>query len=82
MELEFEQAALEAIAQKAIDRQIGARGLRAIMEQVMTSIMFRIPSDLSIKKVIITENCVLGGEAEILRDAAKPRTNASGKRRA
>ena len=82
VELEFEQAALEAIAQKAIDRQIGARGLRAIMEQVMTSIMFRIPSDLSIKKVIITESCVLGGEAEILRDAAKPRTNASGKRRA
>ena len=82
VELEFEQAALEAIAQKTIDRQIGARGLRAIMEQVMTSIMFRIPSDLSIKKVIITESCVLGGEAEILRDAAKPRTNASGKRRA
>ena len=82
VELEFQAEALDAIAQKAIDRQIGARGLRAIMEQVMTSIMFRIPSDLTIKKVTITEECVRGGEPEILRDEARPRTNASGKRRA
>ena len=82
VELEFQAEALDAIAQKAIDRQIGARGLRAIMEQVMTSIMFRIPSDLTIKKVTITEECVQGGEPEILRDEARPRTNASGKRRA
>ena len=82
VELEFQAEALDAIAQKAIDRQIGARGLRAIMEQVMTSIMFRIPSDLTIKKVTITGECVRGGEPEILRDEARPRTNASGKRRA
>ena len=82
VELEFQAGALDAIAQKAIDRQIGARGLRAIMEQVMTSIMFQIPSDLTIKKVVITEDCVLGGEPTILRDPARPRTNAGGKRRA
>ena len=82
VELEFQDGALDAIAQKAIDRQIGARGLRAIMEQVMTSIMFQIPSDLTIKKVIITEECVQGGEPTILRDPARPRTNAGGKKRA
>ena len=82
VELEFQDGALDAIAQKAIDRQIGARGLRAIMEQVMTSIMFQIPSDLTIKKVVITEDCVLGSEPTILRDPARPRTNAGGKRRA
>ena len=82
VELEFQPEALDAIAQKAIDRQIGARGLRAIMEQVMTKIMFQIPSDLTIKKVTITEDCVRGGEPTILRDPARPRTNAGGKRRA
>ena len=82
VELEFQPEALDAIAQKAIDRQIGARGLRAIMEQVMTRIMFQIPSDLTIKKVTITEDCVRGGEPTILRDPARPRTNAGGKRRA
>ena len=82
VELEFQPEALDAIAQKAIDRQIGARGLRAIMEQVMTKIMFQIPSDLSIKKVVITEDCVQGGEPTILRDPAHPRTNAGAKRKA
>ena len=82
VELEFQSEALDAIAQKAIDRQIGARGLRAIMEQVMTSIMFQIPSDLTIRKVVITEECVRGGEAVIQRDPARPRAGISSKRRA
>ena len=73
VELEIQPEALELIAQKAIDRQIGARGLRTVMEQAMTSIMFHIPSDLTIKKVIITPECILGGEPTILRDANHPR---------
>ena len=73
VELEFQSEALDSIAQKAIERQIGARGLRAVMEQIMTRIMFTIPSDLSIKKVIITPACVEGGEATLVCDAAKPR---------
>ena len=73
VELEIQPKALEAIAQKAIERQIGARGLRAVMEQIMTRIMFEIPSDLSIKKVVITPECVEGGSAKLIRDAAKPR---------
>ena len=78
VELEIQPDALTAIARKALDRQIGARGLRAIMERVMTRIMFAIPSDLSIKKVIITPECVQGAEPRILRDAVHPRTALGG----
>ena len=73
VELEFQPKALEAVAQKAVDRQIGARGLRAVMEETMTKIMYAIPSDLSIRKVVITPECVEGGEPKILRDETKPR---------
>ena len=73
VKLEFQPKALEIIAQKAIDRQIGARGLRAVMEQIMTRIMYTIPSDLTIKKVVITPECVHGGEATLVRDPAGPR---------
>ena len=72
--LEISKEALDAIAQKAIDRQIGARGLRAVMEQIMTKIMYLIPSDLSVHKVVITPECVEGGEPKLIRDKAKPRT--------
>ena len=72
--LSFEEGALEAIAEKAIERQIGARGLRAIMEEVMTGIMFDIPSDLTIQSVLVTEACVRDGEKPVVtRDASKPR---------
>ena len=74
VDLEIADDALNAIAQKALDRQIGARGLRAVMEKVMTDIMFRIPSDLSIHKVIITAETIDGAAPEILRDEANPRT--------
>ena len=77
VELEIQQEALEEIAQKAIDRQIGARGLRAVMEQVMTKIMFVIPSDLTIQKVIITPDCIQGAEPLILRDSKKPRAKTA-----
>ena len=56
--LSFESGALDAIAEKAIERQIGARGLRAIMEDIMTNIMFDIPSDPTIQSVLVTEDCV------------------------
>mgnify|MGYP000217689904 CR=1 FL=1 len=74
VELSFEKGALEAIAEKAIERKIGARGLRAIMEEIMTKIMYEIPSDPTIQSVCITERCVREGEPpQITRDAAKPR---------
>ena len=71
--LEIRPEALEAVAEKAIERQIGARGLRAVMEEIMTKIMFVIPSDLSIKKVIITPECVQGGEPKVVRSKTNPR---------
>ena len=72
--LSFETGALDAIAEKAIERQIGARGLRAIMEEVMTKIMYEIPSDPTIQSVCITVGCVKNGEPpKVTRDAGKPR---------
>ena len=73
VELEIMPQALEAVAQKALDRQIGARGLRAVMEKVMTSIMYRIPSDLTIRKVIITPETIDGAEPVIIRDETQLR---------
>ena len=79
VELEIRPEALQQIAKKALDRQIGARGLRAIMESIMMKIMFEIPSDLTIKKVVITPECVEGADPIILRDAANPRLSAGSK---
>ena len=61
--LKFTDAALEAIAQKAIDRKTGARGLRSIMEETLTGLMFDIPSDETVEAVIIGEDCVNGSGA-------------------
>ncbi len=61
--LQFTDAALEAIAQKAIDRKTGARGLRSIMEETLTGLMFDIPSDETVEAVIIGEDCVNGSGA-------------------
>ncbi len=58
VELVFEPAALRAVAALAIERNTGARGLRSIIEETMTDIMFEIPSDKTITKVVITEACV------------------------
>lgn len=66
VELEFERAALEAVADKAVEREIGARGLRSIMESIMTDIMFEVPSDRSIEKVIITADCVKDGARPVI----------------
>ena len=60
VELEYQPAALEAIADSAIERKIGARGLRSVMEGVMTDVMYTVPSDPSIRKIIITPESVHG----------------------
>lgn len=66
VELEFTDDALEAIADKAIDMEIGARGLRSIMEKTMLKIMFDIPSDKNIEKVTITGECIAGTTAPLI----------------
>ncbi len=68
VELEFADDALEAIADAAVKRGTGARGLRTIVEKFMTKLMFDVPSDKTIKKIVITKDFVDGsGEPEILR---------------
>jgi len=61
VELEFEQAAIEAIADLAIVRKTGARGLRSILESVMRRTMFDTPSQDDVRKVIITRDVVQDG---------------------
>lgn len=56
--LEFDQEAIETIADKALERETGARGLRAIMENAMLDLMYRIPSDESISRCVITRNMI------------------------
>ena len=74
VQLSFEDKALEAIAQEALDRKVGARGLRSVLEAAMTDIMFEIPSDLTIQSVTITEPCITEHAApEVDRDPSKPR---------
>ena len=63
VELEFAPGALEAVADKAIEMKIGARGLRSVMEGVMTDVMYTVPSDSTVSKVVITADCVKNGTA-------------------
>ena len=69
VELEFEEGALEAIAEKAIDRKTGARGLRSIIEEVMRDVMFEVPSMDNVTKVIVTELAVKGEEEPLMLGA-------------
>ena len=66
VKLEYEPEALEAIADKAIERKIGARGLRSVMEGVMTDIMYAIPSDNTVDKVTITAESVINGTGPVV----------------
>ena len=69
VELIYEPEALEAIADKAIEMEIGARGLRSVMEKAMTKVMYEVPSDPTIRKVVITADCIRSGtEPEMLRE--------------
>ena len=62
VKLEFDHAAIEAIADKALEMEIGARGLRAVMEGLLMNVMYDIPSDRTIDRVTITPGCVEGTE--------------------
>ncbi|WP_019771145.1 ATP-dependent Clp protease ATP-binding subunit ClpX [Streptococcus sobrinus] len=69
VDLEFDQAALEAIAQKAIERKTGARGLRSIIEETMMDIMFEVPSQEDVTSVEVTKAAVEGTDKPILKTA-------------
>jgi len=68
--LEFEEGALEAVAEKALKLNTGARGLRSVMEGIMTNVMFQTPSDDSIHAVVITPDAVNGkAEPSVIRNS-------------
>ena len=75
VELEFDEAALEVIVDKAIERKTGARGLRSIIEEIMRDIMYEIPSNPKIEKCIITKETVQGLEKPqvIINENKEPR---------
>ena len=70
VELEFDDDALQAIANKAIERRTGARGLRSIIEETMMDVMFEVPSQEDVTKVRITKATVDGTEKPILEIAS------------
>lgn len=77
VELLFEEDALRAIAQQAQDQHTGARGLRGIMEDILTDLMFEAPSDPTIDKIIITEDVIKNGVApQITRKKELLQTNS------
>ncbi len=72
VELDFTREALEAVADLAVERGIGARGLRAVLEEVMNKVMYDVPSDPTIIKVSITDACVRhGAEPQLTRDPGR-----------
>ncbi|MBR2337836.1 MAG: ATP-dependent Clp protease ATP-binding subunit ClpX [Clostridia bacterium] len=72
VELVFDDDALRAIAEKTLKRNTGARGLRSVMEELLTNLMFELPSDHTVEKVIITRACVDdGAQPELIRDPEK-----------
>ena len=72
VDLEFTEDALNAIADKDIERNIGARGLRAVMEGLLTKVMYEIPSDETVVKAVVTKECVEGtAEPELTHDPDK-----------
>ena len=71
VELEYQPEALEAIADKAIAMKIGARGLRSVMEGVMTDVMYSVPSDATASKIIITAQSVTQGAEPVVEHRAQ-----------
>ncbi len=78
VELEFEPATLLAVADKAIARGTGARGLRAILEEALLGIMYELPSRKDIAKVVVSPDAIAGGEPVIVPREITPRRRRSG----
>lgn len=71
VDIEFKESAIRAIAKKSIQLKTGARGLRTIMEDAMLNLMFLVPSDKTIKKVVIDEDAILKKDYKIIRDVVE-----------
>ena len=80
VELDFTREALEAVADRAVDRGIGARGLRAVLEEVMNGVMYDVPSDPTIVKVEITGDSIVNHtQPELTRDPERKQRVRLGK---
>ena len=73
VKLTFEESALRAIASKALKRGTGARGLRAILEELLTDVMFDLPTREDVVEVKVTESCVMNGTPPLLEIAPTKR---------
>jgi len=71
IKLKFTDGAVKAIAEKAVERKTGARGLRAVMEETMLDIMFELPSQKEVEEVVINEEVVAKGEKPMMVYAKK-----------
>jgi ATP-dependent Clp protease ATP-binding subunit ClpX len=69
--LEFQDEALEAMADITLERKTGARGLRSVVENILNELMYTIPSDYTIERVTITEDCVRNGAQPLIRTNKK-----------
>lgn len=76
--LEFQEGALRAVAKEALKRNTGARGLRAIIEDIMLEIMYDVPTRDDITKVIITEDCILKKEMPLVVSSEKKKKKKEG----
>lgn len=77
VDLEVRPAALRAIAQKAIARKTGARGLRSILEQVLLDTMYDLPSQKNVNKVVVDESTVVGDGVPLLIYGENPKVSGS-----
>ena len=66
VKLKFTKGALQAIAKRALERESGARGLRAILEEAMLDIMYEVPSKQGIKEVVVNEDVITKSEAPLI----------------
>jgi len=66
VEIDFREDALVSIAKRAMDRKTGARGLRSILEAVLLEVMYRIPSESDVSKVVVDENVINGTSEPML----------------
>ena len=71
VKLEFQDEALEAIADITLERNTGARGLRSVFEGILNELMYKIPSDYTVEKILITEECVRNGTQPLIRTNKK-----------
>ena len=71
VELQFQEEALEAMAEITLERKTGARGLRSVFEAILGDLMFRVPSDYTIEKIVVTEDSVRNNSQPLIRTNKK-----------